>query len=129
MLIATYARTFILILAACMALLCHAIRGTNYSESLRHSRRSAHRTQRKFVPLGSILSQHWYARGVHPVMTMLHCGGLVSRSSTWSGMVAVTFVQARIRTNGKAIPLCQRRKTKNFSRYSSPTQQRHQQPG
>ncbi len=116
MLMATCARTFILILAAYMALY------TTRSEAQTTLKVSAipdeapTELQRKFAPLGKYLEAH-IGMPVEFIPVTDYAAtveGLAAKKldMVWYG--GFTFVQARIRTNGTAIPLVQRAEDEKF---------------
>jgi len=116
MLMATYTRTFILILAACMALYATRSEAQTTLKVSAIPDEAPTELQRKFAPLGKYLEANIdmpvefipvtdYAATVE---------GLAAKKldMVWYG--GFTFVQARIRTNGTAIPLVQRVEDEKF---------------
>src|SRR5438093_8479622 len=116
MLRATGARTLILILAACTALYTARSEAQTTLKVSAIPDESPTELQRKFTPLGKYLEANIgipvefipvtdYAATVE---------GLAARKldMVWYG--GFTFVQARIRTNGTAIPLVQRAEDEKF---------------
>jgi len=116
MLMATRARTLILLLTACLAL--YAVR-SEAQTTLKVSAipdESPTELQRKFVPLGKYLEAN-IGMPVEFIPVTDYAAtveGLAARKldMVWYG--GFTFVQARIRTNGTAIPLVQRAEDEKF---------------
>src|SRR3989449_8606001 len=117
MLMATYARTFILILAACMALYATRSEAQTTLKISAIPDEAPTELQRKFDPLGKYLEQQTgmkvefipvtdYAAVVESLAT-----GRIDMA--WLG--GFTFVQASKRTNGAAIPIVQREEDTRFT--------------
>jgi len=116
MLMATYARTFILILAACMALYATRSEAQTTLKVSAIPDEAPTELQRKFVPLGKYLEAN-IGMPVEFIPVTDYAAtveGLVAKKldMVWYG--GFTFVQARIRTNGTAIPLVQRVEDEKF---------------
>jgi phosphonate transport system substrate-binding protein len=116
MLMATYARTFILILAACMALYATRSEAQTTLKVSAIPDEAPTELQRKFAPLGKYLEAN-IGRPVEFIPVTDYAAtveGLAARKldMVWYG--GFTFVQARIRTNGTAIPLVQRVEDEKF---------------
>jgi len=116
MLMATYARTFILILAACMALYATRSEAQTTLKVSAIPDEAPTELQRKFVPLGKYLEAN-IGMPVEFIPVTDYAAtveGLVAKKldMVWYG--GFTFVQARIRTNGTAIPLVQRAEDEKF---------------
>jgi len=116
MLIAMYARTFILILAACMALYATRSEAQTTLKVSAIPDEAPTELQRKFVPLGKYLEAN-IGMPVEFIPVTDYAAtveGLVAKKldMVWYG--GFTFVQARIRTNGTAIPLVQRVEDEKF---------------
>ena len=116
MLMATYARTFILILAAYMALYATRSEAQTTLKVSAIPDEAPTELQRKFAPLGKYLEAH-IGMPVEFIPVTDYAAtveGLAARKldMVWYG--GFTFVQARIRTNGTAIPLVQRVEDEKF---------------
>ena len=116
MLMATYARTFILILAACMALYATRSEAQTTLKVSAIPDEAPTELQRKFVPLGKYLEAN-IGMPVEFIPVTDYAAtveGLAAKKldMVWYG--GFTFVQARIRTNGTAIPLVQRAEDEKF---------------
>jgi len=116
MLMATYARTFILILAAYMALYATRSEAQTTLKVSAIPDEAPTELQRKFAPLGKYLEAN--------IGMPLEFIPVTDYAATVEGLAAkkldmvwyggFTFVQARIRTNGTAIPLVQRAEDEKF---------------
>jgi phosphonate transport system substrate-binding protein len=116
MLMATYARTFILILAACMALYAPRSEAQTTLKVSAIPDEAPTELQRKFAPLGKYLEAK--------IGMPLEFIPVTDYAATVEGLAAkkldmvwyggFTFVQARIRTNGTAMPLVQRAEDEKF---------------
>jgi phosphonate transport system substrate-binding protein len=116
MLIAMYARTFILILAACMALYATRSEAQTTLKVSAIPDEAPTELQRKFAPLGKYLEAH-IGMPVEFIPVTDYAATVESLAARKLDMVwygGFTFVQARIRTNGTAIPLVQRAEDEKF---------------
>jgi phosphonate transport system substrate-binding protein len=116
MLMATCARTLILILAACMALYATRSEAQTTLKVSAIPDEAPTELQRKFAPLGTYLEAN-IGMPVEFIPVTDYAAtveGLVAKKldMVWYG--GFTFVQARIRTNGTAIPLVQRVEDEKF---------------
>jgi phosphonate transport system substrate-binding protein len=116
MLMATCARTFILILAAYMALYATRSEAQTTLKVSAIPDEAPTELQRKFAPLGKYLEAH-IGMPVEFIPVTDYAAtveGLAAKKldMVWYG--GFTFVQARIRTNGTAIPLVQRAEDEKF---------------
>jgi phosphonate transport system substrate-binding protein len=116
MLMATYARTFILILAAYMALYATRSEAQTTLKVSAIPDEAPTELQRKFTPLGKYLEAN-IGMPVEFIPVTDYAAtveGLAAKKldMVWYG--GFTFVQARIRTNGTAIPLVQRAEDEKF---------------
>ena len=116
MLMATCARTFILILAACMALDAARSEAQTTLKVSAIPDEAPTELQRKFAPLGKYLEAN-IGMPVEFIPVTDYAAtveGLAAKKldMVWYG--GFTFVQARIRTNGTAIPLVQRVEDEKF---------------
>jgi phosphonate transport system substrate-binding protein len=116
MLVATYVRTFILILAACMALDAARSEAQTTLKVSAIPDEAPTELQRKFAPLGKYLEAN-IGMPVEFIPVTDYAAtveGLAAKKldMVWYG--GFTFVQARIRTNGTAIPLVQRAEDEKF---------------
>ena len=116
MLMATYARTFILIVAACMALYATRSEAQTTLKVSAIPDEAPTELQRKFAPLGKYLEAN-IGMPVEFIPVTDYAAtveGLAAKKldMVWYG--GFTFVQARIRTNGTAIPLVQRVEDEKF---------------
>jgi phosphonate transport system substrate-binding protein len=113
---ATYARTFILILAAYMALYATRSEAQTTLKVSAIPDEAPTELQRKFAPLGKYLEAN-IGRPVEFIPVTDYAAtveGLAAKKldMVWYG--GFTFVQARLRTNGTAIPLVQRVEDEKF---------------
>ena len=116
MLMATCARTLILILAACMALYATRSEAQTTLKVSAIPDEAPTELQRKFAPLGKYLEAN-IGMPVEFIPVTDYAAtveGLAAKKldMVWYG--GFTFVQARIRTNGTAIPLVQRVEDEKF---------------
>ena len=116
MLMATCARTFILILAAYMALYATRSEAQSTLKVSAIPDEAPTELQRKFAPLGKYLEAN-IGMPVEFIPVTDYAAtveGLAAKKldMVWYG--GFTFVQARIRTNGTAIPLVQRAEDEKF---------------
>ncbi len=116
MLMATCARTIILILAAYMALYATRSEAQTTLKVSAIPDEAPTELQRKFAPLGKYLEAH-IGMPVEFIPVTDYAAtveGLAAKKldMVWYG--GFTFVQARIRTNGTAIPLVQRAEDEKF---------------
>ena len=114
--IAMYARTFIFIVAACMALYATRSEAQTMLKDSAIPDEAPTELQRKFAPLGKYLEAN-IGMPVEFIPVTDYAAtveGLVAKKldMVWYG--GFTFVQARIRTNGTAIPLVQRVEDEKF---------------
>jgi len=116
MLMATCARTLILILAACMALYATRSEAQTTLKVSAIPDEAPTELQRKFAPLGTYLEAN-IGMPVEFIPVTDYAAtveGLAAKKldMVWYG--GFTFVQARIRTNGTAMPLVQRAEDEKF---------------
>src|SRR5881409_37055 len=110
MLVATYVRTFILILAACMALDAERSEAQTTLKVSAIPDEAPTELQRKFAPLGKYLEKETGMKVEFVAVTDYAAvvEALASRRLDMAWLGGFTFVQTKLRTNGTAIPIVQR---------------------
>src|SRR3989449_5694432 len=117
MLMATYARTFILILAACMALYATRSEAQTTLKVSAIPDEAPTELQRKFAPLGKYLERETGMKVEFVPVTDYAAvvEALASRRLDMAWLGGFTFVQTKLRTNGTAIPIVQRQEDAAFT--------------